>query len=107
MSFVNRIYFLTACWSSIRVVQSDAVSVSSRDDINQAIVDSSGPVTISLTADITNFNQITVGVGKDVTIVSNNDQQKTLTKTLTTTNRFFVVEFGASLTLERITLVDV
>ena len=105
MSFVNRIYFLTACWSSIRVVQSDAVSMSSRDDIDEAIQGSSTPVTISLTADITNFNQITVGNGKDVTIVSNNDQQKTLTAA--SNNRFFVVEAGGSLTLERITLVDV
>ena len=105
MSFVNRIYLLTACWSSIQVVQSDAVSMSSRDDIDVAVQGSSTPVTISLTAGITNFNQITVGNGKDVTIVSNNDQQKTLTAA--SNNRFFVVEVGGSLTLERITLVDV
>ena len=101
MSFVNRIYLLTACWSSIRVVQ----SASSREEIDNAIQGSTTPVTISLTADITNFNQITVGNGKDVTIVSNNDQQKTLTAA--SNNRFFLVEAGGSLTLERITLVDV
>ena len=72
MSFVNRIYLLTACLSSIRVVQ----SASSRDQINDEIVGSStGTVTISLTADITNFAEILIGTGKDVTIVSDLVQQ--------------------------------
>ena len=100
MSFVNRIYLLTACLSAIRVVQ----SASSRDQINDEIVGSStGTVTISLTADITSFAEITIGTGKDVTIVSDNGQK---TLTAASNSRFFKVE-GGSLTLERITLNNV
>ena len=103
MSCVNRIYLLTACLGSIRVVQS-ALSFTTRDQINTAIQDSGGPVTISLTADITDFTEITIGGGKDVIIVSGGvNTPKILTAA--TSNRFFSV-YG-SLTLERITLNNV